>query len=133
MEEEFKERLKESLEELLQQFSINLSKAVISKSLGLDYGMSEGELFNDVLEGLESLIGEIVNEIKSADGVQEILDMWSLFGELGMLMGNFKMWMTCSDTSSNDLERFTGLLNDLKGSLEKFHNVLEKVQEQADS
>jgi hypothetical protein len=71
----------------------------------------------------------ILDEIKSVDGFNELLDGWQLMIEIGMFMGNLKTWLVGVDSSIQDAEDMLALVEEMRGKVDEFHTLLERVAE----
>ena len=129
MQDETKKRLEEAINEIVTQFWMALALGIVLQSLGLDFGKGWGEYFNAAVDELTTIFSEIGDEVKSADGMKDIIEAWEIISEIGMFMENLESFLTTADTSFEDIADFKAYMEDMRGFIDDLHEITERIEE----
>jgi len=127
MKEETKKRLEEAWNDIINQLIANLALAGFAQSLGLDFGFNANQMYHDAIEQLSTVIDEVVEEVKSTDGMKELLEMLDYLSQIGQFISNLQVWITTVDTSEMDMQEFRDLLEGFGEIIDDFHSRMESV------
>jgi len=131
MKTETSKSIEQTINEMVTLMYSLLLLAAIAEALGFDISWSkvQSEAYNQLVSVFETIMDEVIKEIKSVDGYEEILEVWQLASEFGMFFQNVQTWLTSIDESIQSLEDIKTFIEDIQGFIKEFHALLERADE----
>ncbi len=126
LSKEFEEKVNEIIEQLLLGTVLMLAMGALGVA---DQSKVWQSIYESLVASLDTIIQDLVEELKSTDGFSEIIAMFELLKDLGFWLDNVTTWLSSAQTRLNEMESLQDAMDFLKESVEEYHAFMEELDE----
>jgi len=120
----------EKVNEIIEQLVLGTVLMLAMGALGIaDQSKVWQGIYESLVESLDTIIQELVEELKSTDGFSEIIAMFELLKDLGFWLDNVTTWLASAQTRLNEMDSLQDAMDFLKESVEEYHAFMEELDE----